>query len=143
MALKKISWSSTPGRKPQSALPNAKDYWWSEDMRIPFFNELSDAQNILIAGAGGGFDIFCGLPLYFWLKKAGKTVHLANLSFTDFGFCDGERPAPSLVRVRPDTSGSQNYFPEVHLSTWLSTRFGDTPVYAIEHTGVRKVVAAY
>ena len=27
-------------------------------MRIPFFNELEKAQNILIAGAGGGFDVF-------------------------------------------------------------------------------------
>ena len=49
-------------------------------MKLPFFNELNKAQNILIAGAGGGFDVFCGLPLYFWLKKAGKSVHLANLS---------------------------------------------------------------
>jgi len=27
-------------------------------MKLPFFNELEPAQNILIAGAGGGFDIF-------------------------------------------------------------------------------------
>jgi len=27
-------------------------------MKLPFFNELETAQNILIAGAGGGFDIF-------------------------------------------------------------------------------------
>ena len=33
-------------------------------MKIPFFNELDEAQNILIAGAGGGFDVFCGLPLF-------------------------------------------------------------------------------
>jgi hypothetical protein len=112
-------------------------------MKLPFFNELEKAQTILIAGAGGGFDVFCGLPLYFWLKKAGKTVHLANLSFTDLGFCDGARPVPSLVKVLPNTGGSANYFPEVYLSQWLSERYGETPVYSIERTGVRPVSAAY
>jgi hypothetical protein len=112
-------------------------------MKLPFFKELEKTQTVLLVGAGGGFDVFCGLPLYFWLKKAGKTVHLANLSFTELGFCDGEKPVPSLVRVRPETGGSHNYFPEVHLSSWLTKRFGETPIYAIERSGVRPVVAAY
>jgi hypothetical protein len=112
-------------------------------MKLPFFSELEKAQNILIAGAGGGFDVFCGLPLYFWLKNAGKTVHLANLSFTELGFCDGERPVSSMVRVLPGTGGSQNYFPELHLAYWLSDHFGETPVYAIERGGVKPVVVAY
>lgn len=112
-------------------------------MNIPFFKELDKAQNILIAGAGGGFDVFCGLPLYFWLRNSGKTVHLANLSFTELGFCDGERPVPSLVRVLANTGGSRNYFPEAHLANWLTGRFGETPVYAIERTGAQPVLAAY
>lgn len=112
-------------------------------MNIPFFQEINNARNVLIAGAGGGFDVFCGLPLYFSLKKAGKTVHLANLSFTELEFCDGERPVPSLVRVLPSTGGSNNYFPEVHLASWLTNRFGETPVYAIERTGARPVLTAY
>ena len=37
-------------------------------LRLPFFDELELAENILIAGAGGGYDIFCGLPLYFGLR---------------------------------------------------------------------------
>lgn len=112
-------------------------------MKIPFFEEVDKSNNVLIAGAGGGFDIFCGLPLYFYLKKSGKKVHLANLSFTELGFCDGERPVPSLVRVLPGTGGSRDYFPEVHLARWLSDRFGETPVYAIERSGARPVLNAY
>ncbi|HXI71461.1 MAG TPA: DUF1152 domain-containing protein [Verrucomicrobiae bacterium] len=112
-------------------------------MRIPLFNELDKSQNILIVGAGGGFDVFCGLPLYFWLRDAGKTVHLANLSFSELGFCEGERPTPSMLRVLPNTGGSANYFPELYLSQWLSSRFGETPVYAIERSGVKPVVSAY
>jgi hypothetical protein len=112
-------------------------------MKIEFFNELERAQNILIAGVGGGFDVFCGLPLYLWQRAAGKTVHLANLSFTELDFCDGERPIPSVMRVTPGTNGPTNYFPEVHLARWLAGHFGETPVYAIERSGVRPVVAAY
>jgi hypothetical protein len=51
-------------------------------LRLPFFTELERADNILLAGAGGGFDIFCGLPLYFALQATGKQVHPANLSFS-------------------------------------------------------------
>jgi hypothetical protein len=50
-------------------------------VRVPFFCNLDGVNNILVAGAGGGYDVFCGLPLCFSLKRAGKTVHLANLSF--------------------------------------------------------------
>jgi hypothetical protein len=112
-------------------------------MRIPFFEQLGETRNVLIAGAGGGFDVFAGLPLYFWLRDAGKTVHLASLSFTELGHCDGERPVPSLLRVTPGTSGPSNYFPEVYLAQWLSKQFGETPVYAIERGGGRQVRAAY
>jgi hypothetical protein len=83
------------------------------------------------------------LPIYFWLKKAGKRVHLANLSFTDLSSCDGQRPVPSLMKVLPDTSGPSHYFPELHLSRWLSDRFGTTPIYGIERSGARPVAKAY
>lgn len=111
-------------------------------MRIPLIDELDKAQTILIAGAGGGFDVFCGLPLYFWLKKAGKAVHLANLSSGALGFCDAENPTPALWRVTAQTAATK-YFPEMHLSAWLTERYGETPVFAIAPSGVRPVSAAY
>ena len=111
-------------------------------MKLPFFEELDKAQNILIAGAGGGFDIFCGLPLYFWLKNAGKTVHLANLSSGALGFCDAENPAPALWRITPQTAATK-YFPEMHLAAWLTERYGETPIFSIEPSGARRVSAAY
>ena len=74
-------------------------------MDLGFFRSLGRAKNVLIAGAGGGFDVFGGLPLYFWLKRAGKQVHLANLSFTDLSGCRGEQPVPALLRVKADTPG--------------------------------------
>jgi hypothetical protein len=39
---------------------------------LPFYSALEPSQRILIAGAGGGFDLFCGLPLYFALQAGGK-----------------------------------------------------------------------
>jgi hypothetical protein len=106
-------------------------------MNIPFFNELDGAKNILIAGAGGGFDVFCGLPLYFALKKAGKIVHLANLSSGALGFC-----APALWQIDSRTAAPK-YFPEMHLAAWLTERFGETPIFAIEPSGARRVSTAY
>src|SRR5690242_10237970 len=98
-------------------------------MRIPFLSQLEQANTVLFAGAGGGFDIFAGLPLYFWLRSVGKTVHLANLSFTEIGFCEGDRPVPSLLRVVAETPGPTNYFPEVHLARWLANQGDSIPIY--------------
>jgi hypothetical protein len=48
-------------------------------------NWLDLKGNILIAGCGGGYDVYTGLPLYFAIKalKLNHNIYLANLSFTD------------------------------------------------------------
>jgi hypothetical protein len=111
-------------------------------MNIPCLERLAEAKTVLIAGAGGGFDIFCGLPLYFSLRSAGKTVHLANLSSGALSFCDAENPAPGLWRITPTTAATK-YFPEMHLSRWISDRFGNTPIYSILPSGAQQVALAY
>ena len=63
--------------------------------RIPLFERLEGARSILIAGAGGGFDVFAGLPVYFALRARGATVHLANLSFSRLDDVVGRRPSPA------------------------------------------------
>lgn len=111
-------------------------------MKLPFFEKIKNSQSVLIAGAGGGFDIFAGLPLYFWLTEQGKTVHLANWSFADLSHCE-DRPMPEIAVVRSGTSGSVSYFPERYLAEWLESEGHDTPVHAIQPGGVRTVRAAY
>lgn len=111
-------------------------------MKLPFFEQLEPAKTILIAGAGGGFDVFAGLPLYHWLRGQGKTVHLANWSFSDLSFCE-DRPISQLAIVRGNTSGSSEYFPEKYLAQWLESEDDPTPVHAIQPGGVRPVRAAY
>lgn len=48
----------------------------------PLFARLETAERILVAGAGGGFDIYAGLPVALPLLHQGKDVRLANLSFS-------------------------------------------------------------
>lgn len=64
----------------------------------PLFAALKDAKCVLVAGAGGGFDVYAGLPLAFALMSLGKTVHLANLSFSALHLIDG---AAARVPERP------------------------------------------
>ncbi|MFE9873377.1 DUF1152 domain-containing protein [Micromonospora sp. NPDC005686] len=44
----------------------------------PLFAALAPARDVLIAGAGGGFDVYAGLPLALALWQAGKRAHLAR-----------------------------------------------------------------
>ncbi len=45
--------------------------------RLPFFDALEGADSVLLAGAGGGYDIFVGLPLYFALQPEPTRVGFA------------------------------------------------------------------
>lgn len=115
-----------------------------EFLKLPFFQRLEGSERILLAGAGGGFDIFCGLPLYFALRKAGKEVHLASLSFSALSATKAERLSPVLFKVEADTAHSNDYFPEVHLSTWLrEVEKLEVPIYCFEQTGVQPLASAY
>lgn len=104
--------------------------------RLQLPSRLERASRVIISGAGGGFDVFAGLPLYFALRAAGKEVFLANLSFTYLGATDGERLTPVLVAVRPETTGPTGYFPELHLASFLATTEKEPVVYAFEKVGV-------
>lgn len=112
-------------------------------MNIRFFEELKASQKILIAGAGGGFDVYAGLPLYFYLRKLGKEVELANLAFTEPAACDCLRPIPEIFIVPPHSHGPNEYFPERVLARWLGAHHPSPKVYAFERRGVQPTVRAY
>lgn len=114
--------------------------------RLPFFNEVERGRNILIAGAGGGFDVFCGLPLYFGLRETGKDVHLANLTFSQLPSPEvvGEaRLSGSMLKVTADTPAMGLYFPEKFLAQWFRQQGLEVPVYCFESTGVKPLRASY
>jgi hypothetical protein len=115
-------------------------------LKLPFYNELEKAHNVLLAGAGGGFDIFSGLPLYFGLKAAGKQVHMANLSFSFLPpaqITKEDRLSPSLLKATADTPIFTDYFPEKFLSQWFREQGEEVPIYCFERTGVKPLLASY
>ncbi len=96
-------------------------------LRLPFFGEVAETDTIPLAGAGGGYDVFAALPLYFGLRQAGKQVHLANLSFSTIYASTGRRLGPSVVEATARTEGKVRYFPELHLARWFASRGGECP----------------
>lgn len=108
-----------------------------------FITRLKQRRSVLIAGAGGGFDVFSGIPLYLALKSRGVEVHLANLSFTWLDQVRADRIGQYVVKVQPDSFGPREYFPERALSRWFRARGHSVPVYAIEKLGVRPLKEAY
>jgi hypothetical protein len=105
---------------------------------------LKRASRVLLAGAGGGYDIYAGVPLYAALRRAGKDVFLANLSFAYLGGTNAPLLTPALARVSAETEGSGDYFPERCLARFLAARGEPHPfVYAFDKTGVEPVREAY
>lgn len=84
---------------------------------VPF--KLPDGCPVLVAGAGGGFDFVCGLPIALELESQGHDVHLANYSFTNLSAVKHARwHSEHLLEVGADASSSEDYFPERLLADW-------------------------
>jgi len=113
-------------------------------LQPPLLTRLLSADRILIAGAGGGFDVYAGLPIALALRSAGKDVHLANLSFSHLYGLDADVwLAPDLAAIRPDTSSAETYFPERTLARWLRLHRMPDTVWAFASVGVQPLREAY
>ncbi|MDR1349399.1 MAG: DUF1152 domain-containing protein [Zoogloeaceae bacterium] len=112
-------------------------------MKIPFTKTIASAKNVLIAGAGGGFDIASGIPLYVWLRGLRKQVTLANLSFTALDITDSEEICRGAYRVT-DSPCEVDYFPEKRVLEWLRLRWETPAMYAFSNgMGVIPLRQAY
>ncbi|RVX47756.1 hypothetical protein EDD27_10705 [Nonomuraea polychroma] len=110
----------------------------------PLSARLEASERILVAGAGGGFDVYAGLPLALALRDQGKEVHLANLSFSRLESLDIDAWLDEDVAViGPDTASRDWYFPERALARWLDAQGLPATVYAFPKVGVRPLRAAY
>lgn len=114
-------------------------------MRTPaVFTALDGCERILIAGAGGGFDVYAGLPLALSLIGGGKKVFLANLSFSELHLLDLDVwQSENVAAVDPDTAGLTVFFPERTLAVWLALHDLPSTVYAFPAVGVQPLRAAY
>ena len=112
-----------------------------DELRLP--SCLESSQRVLVAGAGGGFDVYAGLPIYEHLRRRGKRVFLANLSFTNLRNTTARALSSALYAVDPCASGEELYFPERTLARVLSERGDHATVYAFEKLGVVPVSEGY
>jgi hypothetical protein len=95
-------------------------------LRLPSI--LESSRRVLVAGAGGGFDIYAGIPIYENLRLLGKQVFLGNLSFVNLGTTNAPALAGALHAVDASTTGGDFYFPERTLAQFLSRRGEDVTV---------------
>lgn len=103
----------------------------------PLFAALAPARGVLIAGAGGGFDVYAGLPLVLALWHGGARVHLANLSFSELELLDRDGwEAENVAAVGPEAASPDWYFPERALARWLADHDLPSTVYAFPPLGV-------
>jgi len=112
-------------------------------LNLPFLSELESAKSILLAGAGGGFDIFSGLPLYFGLRASGKKVHLANLSFSHLEAATGTRLAPAVLEVTADSQWRGGYFPNITCPTGFGNAARKCRSFVLEKVGCIPLLEAY
>ncbi|WP_406863533.1 DUF1152 domain-containing protein [Streptomyces sp. HUAS MG47] len=110
----------------------------------PLFSRLGSARRVLVTGAGGGYDIYAGLPIALSLLHQGKEVQLANLTFSSLGGLpeDGWL-APDVAVITPETAPHQQYFPERSLAQWLKLHGYPSTVHAFDRVGVQPLRAAY
>jgi hypothetical protein len=114
-------------------------------LNLPVQEQLASCENLLIAGMGGGFDVFCGLPIYFELQRQGQKVHLANFSFSSVaGLESVKRLSDTLVGVSAEWQGEATYFPEYYLTQWFRERYDkEVTIWCFERMGVRPLVENY
>lgn len=125
-------------------------------LNLPIFQDLSSSKNILLVGMGGGYDIFCGLPIFYELKQQNKTVHLANLTTSFISpQNEGYRLNSNLIGIgKKDKSFLSSFlkskktvddiFCEKCLSEWLEKELGEeTPVWCFLKSGVKTMVKSY
>ena len=110
---------------------------------LPLLEALQPCQRILIAGAGGGFDVVAGVPLYEYLRAQGKQVWLASLSFSELPKARGRKIGSDILEVDADSDGDQDYFPERYLSEWFGTGGESVPVYCYKAAGPMVLLEIY
>ncbi|HEX2907948.1 MAG TPA: DUF1152 domain-containing protein [Phototrophicaceae bacterium] len=118
-------------------------------LNLPILDLVANSRNILIAGAGGGYDVYVGLPLYFTLRALGKNVHLANYSFCDVDLASRVSQVEVIMPgLLANTIGGVtmqiDYLVEPYLAQWFQEVRGETiPIWMLADTGALPLTEAY
>jgi hypothetical protein len=113
----------------------------------PYVERIGRASNILLAGCGGGYDVFGAIPLLSELRELGKQVHLASLSFSSPLANHAELPEaalPNLFVVDGRCADEDTYSPEAWMARSLEEESGRRErVWCFQTTGVVPLRNAY
>ncbi|WP_010249395.1 DUF1152 domain-containing protein [Acetivibrio cellulolyticus] len=107
---------------------------------------LNKKSNILLAGAGGGYDFLCSLPIALKLIEQGHNVFIANYSFTYLNsVTNGKWISPEIMEITYKSSiEGTDYFPELYLSKWFKEiKKVDMPIYCFPRIGIKPLYKAY
>jgi hypothetical protein len=115
------------------------------NLNLPILDQVTNCKNLLIAGMGGGFDVFCGVPIYLELRRRGQNVHLANFSFSEMSMVrGGVHLSPTLIGVQGGQNDLLPYFPELYLSRWLQEKRAEAViVWSFTKTGAGPLLDNY
>ncbi len=116
------------------------------ELNLPILETLAECRSILVMGMGGGFDVYCGVPIYLELRRRGMNVHLGSLSFSPHltHLRNGVPLTGTLTGVTADHEGVVVYFPELHLVRWLRTERGDeATLWCFRKTGVDPMIGDF
>jgi hypothetical protein len=103
----------------------------------PIDSKLKQARSVLIAGAGGGYDIVCGVPIAMALWSQGIAVHFASFSSTPLQDVEQGMWLRSTLLEVTAASSRPSYFPEGWLCRWVRDHVGrHTTVWCFEASGV-------
>jgi hypothetical protein len=108
--------------------------------------QLPQGSSVLVAGAGGGWDVLCGLPIALELEEAGHPAHFASYSFTDLAAVEGGTwHGPGLaLEIDADCSLREgDYFPELSLARWLRESGSGRRVFCLPRAGALPTREAY
>jgi hypothetical protein len=105
--------------------------------------QLAPCQRVLLVGAGGGYDIYCGLPIYRQLKDQGKEVFLASLAFTAPEPSWGTALRGGLVELRAPAERPVKIGAETCLAMWFASIGQDVPVYCFGADGAQQILEHY
>lgn len=112
--------------------------------------ELQDSENILLVGAGGGFDVLATLPLYYSLvSQYDIKLHIANYSFVHFTeLSQLNKTIDFEPKIKGATSAmlaATNHFPEGYLSEYFREGFGsETTIWMFDrHQTIKELQGSY
>lgn len=116
-------------------------------MQPLLFDRLAGARRVLLAGCGGGYDVFGAVPLAVALRKRGVGVCFASSSFTYLDGLEGATPhpgVPNMYRVTRASATERTYCPEAWLADFLDGE-GSSPnaVWCFDKTGAAPLRTAY